>query len=76
MTILFGLIASVLFIIITIASVNVTVWRIIRRRHSLKNKEHKTVENVIYEDIEQHQPSLSLCDTTQNVAYSNATSSK
>ena len=71
----FSLIAAVLIIIVAIAIVNICM--LLRKgRNNQKNKENKPIENIIYEDIEQHQPSLSFCDTTENIAYSNAASCK
>ena len=68
--------ATVLFIVIIIGSLSVIVKRMILRRHNQNNKEHKTADNIVYEDIELHQPSLSYCDTTDNVAYSHTSSCK
>ena len=70
------MIAAVLVIIVAIAIVNILLRKVIKGRNNQKNKENKPIENIIYEDIEQHQPSLSFCDTTENIAYSNAASCK
>ncbi|MCG8626832.1 MAG: hypothetical protein MJE68_33125 [Proteobacteria bacterium] len=69
----FSLIAAVFIIIVAIA---ILLRKVIKGRNNQKKKENKPIENIIYEDIEQHQPSLSFCDTTENIAYSNTASCK